>query len=183
MSLRHGGLGMIDWRWHEEEVGPDLTSDPLALLRGCILRAIGWSVVVGVLVGVGYVVLPIFRYASAGSLITSVDIVGMMGAGAVPGAIIGLMVGIANGLVLAVVTLISFVRLRCYRAFFGIVSTVTTLLSLWVDRLVLGVPYVVPAAGPGHVIVALVLAGLGGWWVGDRLAQWYVTATLGWDRE
>lgn len=179
---------MGDWRRHEEETGRDLPHDPLALLRQCIPRAVGWSTLAGLLVGAGYVALPIFQYSSAKELIASGDnwMTAIVVLGAGPGAIIGLVVGIANGLVLTAVILVSSVRhwrTRWYRRLLGAVGAVTTLLGLWGERQLFGVPYLLPAAGPSHVIVALVLAGLGGWWVGTRLARWYITETLSWDQE
>lgn len=184
---RGGAVG--GWGWREEEVVPDLTGAPLEVLRGCVLRAIGWSALAGVILGAGHVALTVAllavthfpnRLALPGGEVRFFVLFG-----ALQGAIAGLAVGVANGLVLGAVMLGRIVprcRARRYRRLLGLVGATTTLLGLWGGRLLLGMPTLM-GAGPAETAIGMVLAGLGGWWVGDRVARWYIGETIGWDRE
>lgn len=150
---------MRESRWHEEETEPGVTADRLALLRDCLLRTIGWSVLAGALLGVGYILPLIIPYSDSRNLTPSgIDIwlraIVSLGAGS--GAIIGLIVGFGTGLVLATVLLFlpgRHRRTRWYPPLLGAVGTMASLLGLWGERHLLGVPYLLPAAGPSHVAV------------------------------
>jgi hypothetical protein len=177
---------MHDLRYREEEVEPGLMNDPLGLLRGCLLRAIGWSVLAGTVLGAGATILMAVRGYSVGVLTTSASWVGGMTIiGAAQGAILGLVVGVASGLAIAAVTLVDVVtrrRVRWYRHLVGAVGAVVTVLGVWGGRQFFGVPFPLLVAGPGELVLGLALAGLGGWWVGDRVARWCIAETAGWDQ-
>lgn len=169
---------MDDWRWREKEVEPD---NPLALLRGCLLRTIGWLTLAGLLLGTGYIAVMALLRLSAGSRLPGGTLGYFIGAGMLQGAITGLVAGITTALALAAPVLISNALgrpIRRSRLLFGTIGAICTVLVVWGGQRLFGVPYPLLAAGPGDVTLGLALAGLGGWWVGDRVARWYLSETI-----
>ena len=62
------------------------------------------------------------------------------------------------------------------------VCSAVTATEIGLAYLLLPVPGEFRAAGYASTILTLLTAGLGGWWVGNRVASWYITETLGWDQ-
>jgi hypothetical protein len=175
MSSRQG-RGGGDWRWREEEVEPDLAHDPLDLLRGCLLRASGWSAVVGLLLGASASVLSAMRGYSAGVLISATPWVWNMAIlGAAQGAVIGLALGALTGVALAAATLVGGMPSRPARRQRRVLGGIAAAIGvgglggwLWLVA-ASGSPL---RPGLGDTLLGLAVAGLGGWWVGTRVARW-----------
>ncbi|MCC6627172.1 MAG: hypothetical protein IT340_07185 [Chloroflexi bacterium] len=176
---------MGDWLRRETEGGPDGAPGLPALMRGCALRAISWSIVAGSVLGACYVVLVVALFAlpwdAPGSVMTSTvrltGVLPFLPIGTVQGAIVGLVVGLANGcaLAMAVRWLVRRRPIRQHGRLLRVVATATSILGLWVGRPVLGVPTLLTTTGAGAIVLGLALTGLGGWWVGDRVARWYLS--------
>jgi hypothetical protein len=61
-------------------------------------------------------------------------------------------------------------------------TAVIAVLGVWGGRQLIGLPYPLLAGGAGDHIIGLAGACLGGWWVGDRVARWYIAETAGWNQ-
>jgi hypothetical protein len=172
-------MGRDAWRWLEEEVAPDLAHDRMAVVRGCLFRAIGWALAAGGVLGGGYVAIQL-PFRLQGGLPGGTSL-GFLVLGMVQGAGTGLAVGVASGLAFAALTLAAGAALhaRSYRLLLGAVGAGIAVLATWAGRQALGWPYPLLAAGPADLLLGLALAGLGGWWVGDRVARWYVAGMAG----
>jgi hypothetical protein len=171
-------MGRDVWCWLEEEAAPDLAHDRAAVVRGCLVRAIGWAIAAGGVLGGGYVALqlPLRPQGLPGGTPLVFLVLGMaQGAGA------GLAVGAASGLAFAALTLAAGAALRArgYRPLLGAVGAGIAVLATWAGRQALGWPYPLLAAGPADLLLGLALAGLDGGWVGDRVARWYVAGMAG----
>jgi hypothetical protein len=179
------GAALADWRYHEEEVGLGPATAPLEMLRACLLRATAWSVLVGALLGAGYITVMAVLRLSSGSRLPGGTLDFFVFASVLQGAITGLTVGVVGGLNMAMMALVSVAvrrQNRWYGPVWGIIGVVIAVLGAWGGRQMVGLPYPLLAAGSGDVIFGLTLAGLGGWWVGARVARWYVAETDGWER-
>lgn len=170
---------MRDWRWREEDVGPDHAHDWAVVVRGCLGRAIGWSFVAGAVLGGAYVAVQApFRFPPGGQTnsLAALQMWGPMGV--VQGAIAGLAVGTSSGFTFAALMLARGVIHR-YRFFLHAVGAGIAMFGVWARRQVMGLPYPLMAAGPIDLLLGLAMSGLGGWWVSDRVARWYLTEIFG----
>jgi hypothetical protein len=160
-------------RWREEDLDPPPATSPLDLIRGCLQRAVGWSILAGIVLGGGYVAvqLPFRPYGLPGG--TPLVFLFL---GTAQGFAAGLAVGVMCGIVFAVPVLAVGAphRVRGYRPLLGLAGAGIAALYVWTMRLTTGWPYPYLASGPGDHLLGVLLAGLGGWWVGDRVARWRI---------
>ncbi|MCC6627468.1 MAG: hypothetical protein IT340_08720 [Chloroflexi bacterium] len=100
--------------------------------------------------------------------------------GVAQGAGLGVVVGAASGLAFAALTLAGAATFGAsrYRLLLGSVGMGIAVFATWAGRVSVGLPFPLLAAGPADILLGLTLAGLGGWWVGDRVARWYLAEAV-----
>lgn len=190
---------MRDWRYREEESVPDPANDAWGLLRGCLARAIGWSVLAGVALAPSYVLLAGLLFIAPGqpAILVSGWLWGFMLLSLMPGVAGGFVIGILTGVVLAAVLLLD-ARLgypaRRFHVALSVPAATAAPIIYWGLRHVLEgyrlplweprdipIAYIVTAIA--HFILQLAGVGVAGWWIGGRVARWYRSEIFGRERE